>query len=81
MIAIKAHFDGKVFVPEAPVDFPRGQKVVMHVEATTDVGPPAVGGQHFLDWVVDHLVDKTDRPADGSAEHDHYIYGTPKRQP
>lgn len=31
--AIRAHFDGKVFVPEEPVDLPEGGKVIIQVLA------------------------------------------------
>jgi hypothetical protein len=33
MTAIKAHFDGKVFVPDEPVDFPVDRPIILHVEA------------------------------------------------
>ena len=33
MVAIKGHFDGKVIVPDEPVDLPRNQKLIIHVEA------------------------------------------------
>ena len=29
---------------------------------------------------TEHLSGDTDWPADGAAEHDHYLYGTPKRE-
>lgn len=31
--AIRAHFDGKVFVPEEPVDLPEGEQVILQVLA------------------------------------------------
>ena len=33
MVAIKGHFDGKVIVPDEPLDLPRNQKLIIHVEA------------------------------------------------
>ncbi len=78
MVAIKGHFDGKVFVPEEPVDLPRGQSVILHIATAPGNGSPR-GEQHVLDWVVENLVAKTDLPSDGSVEHDHYLYGNPKR--
>jgi hypothetical protein len=43
MVAIRGHFDGKVIVPDEPVDFPRGQALIVHIERdhakpTTDDG-------------------------------------------
>jgi hypothetical protein len=37
MIEIKAHFDGKVLVPDEPVDLPQGRQLTLQVieEATT----------------------------------------------
>ncbi len=40
MVAITAHFDGKVFVPDQPVDLPPGQRLLLHIEATPS-GVPA----------------------------------------
>ena len=37
MVAIKAHFDGKVFVPDEPVDLAAGQRVHI-VPAPADAG-------------------------------------------
>ena len=38
MTAIKAHFDGKVLVPDEPVDLPLNRTLIVHIEA---VKPPA----------------------------------------
>ena len=81
MVAIKGHFDGKVFVPDEPVDFRLGQAVILHVEPASTGSIPKDGQPHFLDWVVENLAATTNLPADGSVEHDHYIYGTPKQNP
>lgn len=79
MIAFSAHFDGKVIVPEDPVDLPRDRSFVVHVEtpASTD---SAEGGVplHALQWLAENAVDD-DLPSDLSAQHDHYLYGTPRR--
>jgi hypothetical protein len=64
MVAIRGHFDGKVFVPDEPVNLPRDQSVVLHVEPTVSEG--AGSTEHFLTWVVENLVEKTDLPADGA---------------
>lgn len=80
MVAIKGHFDGKVFVPDEPVELPRGQAVILHVQTTPEPAPEPADGQHVLDWIVQNLVTKTGMPADGSYQHDHYIYGSPKRE-
>lgn len=80
MVAIKGHFDGKVFVPDEPVDLPRGQAVVLHVEpALTEAdAPPATNGETAWD-VLSRLAGTISGPPDWAAQHDHYIHGTPKR--
>jgi hypothetical protein len=32
MVAITGHFDGKVIVPDEPIDLPRGQRLLVHIE-------------------------------------------------
>jgi hypothetical protein len=79
MIDFSAHFDGKVIVPEQAVDLPRDRSFVVHVEtsggtnSTTESSP-----QCALQWLAENAVDD-ELPSDLSAQHDHYLYGTPKR--
>lgn len=77
MITVKARFDGRVFVPEQPVDLPVG-----HVLEIAIVPPPPEGGAKSplgeLAELIEALPANPDWPADGAAQHDHYLYGTPK---
>ncbi len=41
--------------------------------------PPEPGEESLGDLAERIAVDVPDWPADGAAEHDHYLYGTPKR--
>ena len=43
MVAIKGHFDGKVIVPDEPLDLPRNQKLIIHVQ-TVGGEQPALKG-------------------------------------
>jgi hypothetical protein len=43
MVAIRGHFDGKVFVPEEPVAFPVGQRLIMRMEPVGATGVDAIG--------------------------------------
>ena len=80
MVAIKGHFDGKVFVPDEPVDLPRGQAVVMHVQCAPAVeGTAATNGEENAWDVLAKLAGTVEGPPDWAAQHDHYLYGTPKR--
>ena len=79
MIDFNAHFDGKVIVPEQAVDLPRDRSFIVHVEApggaeTAVKDPP----QSALQWLAENAVDD-ELPVDLSAQHDHFLYGAPKR--
>jgi len=49
MIAIRGHFDGKVIVPNEPVDLPRGKELLFRVDNSSDTAAPAgVSGESLL---------------------------------
>ena len=75
---IKAYFDGKVFVPDEPVDAPAG--VAVTVQLVDDAKPSSAHGTlaDLADW-AETLPRLPDSPGDAAAQHDHYLYGTPKR--
>jgi hypothetical protein len=78
MKTLKAHFDGKVLVPDEPVDLPINRPLELRVEPlgkSTDA-PAALDTLAALARSVpDRRSDRTDL----AAQHDHYLYGTPKR--
>jgi hypothetical protein len=65
-------FDGKVFMPEEPVDLEPNTHYVVTIEYKKT--------SHEKDlWdVLDNLTGTVEGPEDWSKEHDHYLYGTPK---
>lgn len=77
MIAINAHFDGRVIVPDEPVDLPPNQALIVRIEAKNANGPPA--RESALAWLAANPSDSVDVPSDLSSQHDHYLYGAPKR--
>ncbi|MBM4050318.1 MAG: hypothetical protein FJ279_34920 [Planctomycetes bacterium] len=69
---IKAHFDGKVIVPDEPVQLPAGQTLRVKVEIA-ETAPARFGDLlRFAAYLPD-------APRDLAAQHDHYLYGSPKR--
>jgi predicted DNA-binding antitoxin AbrB/MazE fold protein len=77
-MSFDAHFDGKVFVPDEPVDLPVGHKVRVVIE------PVAQNHDSSLNELLiklQQLPENPDWPVDGAAQHDHYLYGTPKKFP
>lgn len=73
-MTVTARFDGRVFVPDGPVDLPVGRKVRVVLEPTDETAPLAA-----LAAALQQLPANPDWPADGAAQHDHYLYGTPKK--
>jgi hypothetical protein len=71
---IEAVFDGKVFHPEGHVDLEPNKPYVLLVTEKKNVAG-------FSDaWgVLDRLTGTVDGPEDWAQEHDHYLYGSPKR--
>ncbi len=69
---ISVHFDGKVLVPDEPIQLPVGEPLRVHVEV-----PNSTNGK-FADLLT-LAADLPDAPVDLAAQHDHYLYGTTKR--
>ncbi len=70
--SIAAHFDGKVIIPDEPVELPVGQPLRLQVELAAPSQP------RFAD-LLQFAAELPDAPADLSAQHDHYLYGSPKK--
>lgn len=69
---ITAHFDGKVIVPDEPVQLPVGQPLRVHVQLAGESTPPFAN-------LAQLTADLPDAPNDLAAQHDHYLYGQPKK--
>lgn len=78
MITIKAHYDGRAFIPEQPVNLPAGCTVKL---AITPPAPEALEDKPLrkLAAIVDQFPSDPDMPTDASMQVDHYLYGLPKR--
>ena len=72
MQSIAAHFDGNVIVPDEPVLLPVGQTLRVHLELAETSSP------RYAD-LLNFAADLPDAPPDLSEQHDHYLYGSPKR--
>jgi hypothetical protein len=75
---VKARFDGRVFVPQEPVDLPVGMELEIVLPRSVPNGTDN-GSLAALTESLEKLPVNPDWPADGAAQHDHYLYGTPKR--
>jgi hypothetical protein len=78
MTTIKARFDGRVFVPEGPVDLPVGCELEIAIPVSRS-GEKSATPLAALATVMERFPENPQWPADGAAQHDHYLYGTPKK--
>lgn len=80
MTTIHAHFDGKVFVPESAVTLPAGTRLQLVIEELPPVSAENKGNPFAaMADIAAQFPDNPDSPRDGAAQHDYYLYGTPKR--
>ena len=61
MTRLTAHFDGKVFVPDEPVDLPTNQKWILDVQAAEPSAEPEHGTAAYL---AKHLKPMSDEDAE-----------------
>ena len=78
MSTIKARFDGRVFVPQGPVDLPVGCELEIAIPAPASADQADVPLAALAD-LMDGFPENPQWPVDGAAQHDHYLYGTPKK--
>ena len=78
MITVKARFDGRVFIPQEPVDLPAETVLEIAFAAPTARGS-APAPLAPLAEIAYLFPANPDLPADFADQHDHYLYGTPKR--
>ena len=72
---VTAVFDGRVLRPDTPLDLERDKRYVLTIEPA----PRAAAEDDAWD-VLERFAGTVDAPSDWSSAHDHYLYGTPKRQ-
>jgi len=72
---VTAIFDGHVLRPDVPLDLEPNARYVLTIESDAAIKPEVDA------WdVLEQLAGTIDAPPDWSGEHDHYLYGAPKRQ-
>ena len=70
--SVAGHFDGQVIVPDEPLTLPIGQPLRIQIEVVEPSEP------RFAD-LLQFAAELPDAPTDLAAQHDHYLYGSPKR--
>jgi hypothetical protein len=71
---ISVIFDGEVLRPEEPLDLERNRRYEITIEEPAEDGSRKPG---VLDDILDLAIDFG--IPDFAEQHDHYLYGTPKR--
>ena len=81
MTTLTAHFDGKVLIPDEPVNLPVDCALEVRVQPLRPLTPSAGDDRSLMKLLrsLEELPHNPDWPADGAAQHDHYLYGLPKR--
>ena len=72
-MTVSAHFDGRVIVPDEPLDLPPNQALIVQIERVG--GEPVPSDDSALAWLAANAVDSEVLPADLADRHDHYLYG------
>ena len=79
MTVLKAHFDGKVLVPDEPADLPRNCVLEVHVKPLATESDDGKTPLQRLAEALAQFPSDPNAPTDGAAQHDYFLYGTPKR--
>lgn len=82
MKTIHAIYENGLFRPMTPVELPENCEVEITIRA--EIESPRVGESRRrplseLAEISSRTPDNPDLPSDLAAQHDHYLYGTPKR--
>lgn len=74
-------YDGQVLRPEGPLDLEVNARYRVTIAPVRQVVPPIepAGDRETLWDFLDRYAGSVEMPPDWAAEHDHYLYGTPKR--
>ncbi|MCP3956631.1 MAG: antitoxin family protein [bacterium] len=72
---IQAVFDGEALRPTSPVDLEPNTSYRISIELPAEKAAEAPGA-----WAeLEALAGSVEAPEDWAREHDHYLYGSPKR--
>jgi Protein of unknown function DUF104. len=74
-LVIEAFFDGEVLRPKNATELKPNTSYFLQIEEQ-----PAEQQAKSVWEILDEIVGTVEAPEDWSEEHDHYLYGTPKRK-
>ena len=81
MTTFRAQFDGRVLIPEHPVSLPTGCMLEVQIAGVASAATAATAAPPLLKLaeLASRFPENPDSPGDAASQHDHYLYGTPKR--
>jgi len=75
MTTIRVHFDGRVLVPDQPVDLPKDTPLEVDVRTLAKDASTLTD----LTTIATEFPPDPAAPRDRASQHKHYLYGTPKQ--
>ena len=78
MTKLKAHFDGKVLIPDEPVDLPTDCLLEVQVQPVSYQVEPTAPLLRLVELARQFPAGEQ-TPNDLAEQHDHYLYGVPRR--
>jgi len=78
MKTLKVHYDGRVLVPDEPVDLPLNRPLELSV-VSLDKPFNTPAALDKLAALAQNRPARASNHTDLAAQHDHYLYGVPKR--
>jgi hypothetical protein len=73
--ALTLHCQGNI-VPDEPLDLPSNQALVIRIES---INGNTLAEESALTWIAENSYEGPRLPSDLSHQHDHYLYGVPKK--
>ena len=74
---VNAHIDGKVIVPDQPLNFRPNQALIVQIEPINNEAELA--SECTLTWLASNAIQSPTQPEDLAHQHDHYLYGLPMK--
>ena len=76
-MTVNAHFDGRVIIPDEPLDLAPNQALRVQIEPVGCAGD--LTKEAALTWLATNAGESLTQPADLADQHDHYLYGLPAK--
>jgi len=77
MMTVNAHFDGKVIIPDEPLDLQPNQALIVKIERVGEASESVE--ESALTWLAANATDSAELANDLADQHDHYLYGHPTK--